>query len=105
MSEPLLEEEPADGTREELRPIGSLPRLTREFESPDESDERDAAVERVSRPPKRRQPSFPPLELEPDDLTEDGEFSLRLPERTEELPEVPFAPSVSVPALAPNRRL
>ena len=92
MPEPPLEGEFAEGSREELRPIGSLPRLTRELDSAGEPVERDAAVERVSRPPNRLQPSFPPLELELDG-------------RTEELLDVPLAPLVSVPALVPSRRL
>jgi hypothetical protein len=99
LPEPEPGEELADGTREELRPIGSLPRSTREF------DPFEDPVERVSRPPKRLQPSFPLLELEPEDRTDDGVFSPPLPrllERTEELLEVPAAPLVSVPSLVPS---
>lgn len=105
MSELPLDDEPADGTREEVRPTGSLPRLTRELDSPEEPDERDVAVDRVSRPPNRLQPSLPLVELEPGDRTEDGELSPRLPERTEGLPEAPFAPPVSNSAAVPGRRL
>lgn len=105
MPEPPPEEELADGSREEPRPVGSLPRLTREPDSPDEPDERGAAVERVSRPPNRRQPSLPLFALEPDERTEDGELSVLLPERTEGLPEDRLVPPVSDSALVPSRRL
>ena len=112
-SELLVDEELADGTREELRPIGLNPPLTRELDSPEEAGERDVAVDRVSRPPNRLQPSFPPRELDPGVRTEEGLVSPpltdtplveRLPERTEELPDVALAPLVSGPVPEPTAR-